>query len=120
MQKAPIKTPPVEGFQKERALDLARKGLLARPLLLQVLDNGHYLGITDMERGMFELALRARDGRGPNPVIPRIIEVPDAPSTATRPERVKWSTYTPHDTPPVIVPPRKRQLTEVPRKEPPE
>lgn len=71
------KTPPPETFRKEQALLAAREGRLARPTLLQIIDNARRLGLTPAETRVFEAAMKTKaPAATPIAVDPRTIIVP--------------------------------------------
>mgnify|MGYP003601003452 CR=1 FL=1 len=114
----PSNTHPPEGFRKEQALLAASQGRLARSQLLLILDNASRLGLSVEEVSVFEAALET-ESPSPAKAIRRISYPEPASSKRTQmnapqDERVPYTTYVPHNSPPLIVQAQKRKSSVIP------
>lgn len=114
----PPKTPPPDVFRKEQALLAASEGRLARSQLLLILDNARRLGLSVEEASVFEAALKI-EGPSQAKAIRRISYPEPASSKRTQvnpthDERVPYTTYVPHNSPPLIVQAQKRKSRVIP------
>lgn len=115
----PPKTHPPEVFRKEQALLAASQGRLARSQLLLILDNARRLGLSVEEVSVFEAALTTA---APSTAkeLPETISNPEPVSgkrTLVKPpqeERVPFTTYVPHNSPPLVVQDEKRKSCSLP------
>jgi hypothetical protein len=114
----PLKVRPPEFFRKEQALLAASQGCLDRSQLLLILDNARRMGLSAVEVSVFEAALNI-EGPSPAKAIRRI-SYPEPASNKNeqvnppQDERVPYTTYVPHNSPPVIVPATKRKPSSLP------
>lgn len=115
----PPKSPPSEGFRKEQALLAACQGRLARSQLLLILDNDRRLGLSAEEVSVFESALKtasqslakAQPERFSNPKPASNKETQEKPPQE---ERAPYTTYVPHNSPPLVVQAEKRKPRALP------